>query len=326
MNDLSFNQYRKAHYKKDEKQENFLDDFNNYLLNKEQYEYEDFPLKYPFIFVIGAPRSGTTLLTQLIANTFDISYINNLAARFFLSPLHGIRFSKSVLGDNRNSAFQSDYARTYNLSDIHEFGYFWKYWLEKHTVEDIVQSKSNEEQINWTMVKNILATLQKETNRPFIFKNIYGSYHMEKLISLLKKVIWVYIERDQLDTAVSILNARKKYNTDLNVWWSYYPLEYNKIKDLDYWSQIAGQIHYLQKFYKNEFEKLPRENYLKVTYKEMCTSPYSIIDKIKSKCAAHGFEIPLANQIPENFPYKTYNDADEQKRIFRDRFERFQGG
>src|SRR6056297_1198149 len=118
------NQYRKGSYKKDEKDENFLEEFNKYLFQKEINEYCDYPVRHPFLFVVGPPRSGTTLLSQLIAYTFDVSYINNLVARFYLAPLHGIRFSKTVLGESKQSDFQSNYARTGNLSDIHEFGYF----------------------------------------------------------------------------------------------------------------------------------------------------------------------------------------------------------
>ncbi len=323
MENISFNRYRKDHYKKDAKEENFLEGFNNYLLKKEEKEYKDYPVEYPFIFVIGAPRSGTTLLTQLIASAFDIGYINNLAARFYLAPLHGLRFSRSVLGEKRETAFQSDYARTHNLADIHEFGYFWKYWLNKYTVDDIVQSSSNEKDLNWTALKNVLATLQNENNKPFIFKNIYGAYHMQKMVSVLKKVIWVYIERDKLDTAISILNARKKYNTDLNVWWSYYPLEYYDIKDMDYTWQIAGQIYYLQRYYMSEFEKLPEKNCLKVSYEELCYSPQAIIKKIRKKSIAHGFDIPIGGQIPNSFPIKTYDDFSEEKRIFSNRFDQF---
>src|SRR6056297_1827548 len=137
----NLNKYRKGSYKKNEKQENFLEDFNQYLFKKEINEYVDYPVKHPFLFVIGAPRSGTTLLTQLIANSFDISYINNLIARFYLAPLHGIRFSNTVLGDVRGSNFISDYARTNRLNEIHEFGYFWRYWLNKNTFDDITYSK-----------------------------------------------------------------------------------------------------------------------------------------------------------------------------------------
>ena len=318
------NQYRKESYKKDEKQENFLDEFNKYLLKKEINEYKDFPVKYPFLFVIGAPRSGTTLLTQLIANTFDVSYINNLSARFFLAPLHGIRFSKTVLGESRESAFRSDYARTQGLHEIHEFGYFWRYWLNKHSFDDITKAKEKEAEIDWGGVKKVLSTIQNETGRPFVFKNIYGSYHMQKFVDILQKAIFIYIERDELDTAVSILNARKKYNTDLNIWWSYQPLEYERLKNLDYWSQIAGQIYYLQRFYKKEMNELPEENYLTLSYKQMCNDPASVIEKIRRKCKMHdNYDIPLVNEPPKSFSYRTYDNSKEEKKIFKERFGKF---
>lgn len=312
------NKYRKGSYKKDQKQENFLEEFNKHLLKKEQDEYQDYPVKYPFLFVIGAPRSGTTLLTQLIANTFDISFFNNLSARFFLAPLQGLKFSQAVLGDARKSDFRSDYARTNSLNEIHEFGYFWRYLLNKHTFDDITLAKEKESEIDWKNVKKVLSTLQHETDRPFIFKNIYGSYHMQKFVEIMQKVLFIYIERDELDTAVSILNARKKYNTDLNVWWSYQPLEYESIKDQDYWTQIAGQIYYLQRFYKREMERLPARNHLSVTYKEMCMNPGAVIEKIQEKCKLHEkFDLPVVNQPPEQFPYRQYNDSTEEKNIFK---------
>jgi len=320
----NLNKYRKGIYRKDEKQENFLEEFNKYLLKKEIHEYKDYPVKHPFLFIIGAPRSGTTLLSQLIANTLDISYINNLSARFFLAPLHGIRFSNTILGNTRQSDFHSDYARTNGLNEIHEFGYFWRYWLNKHTFDDITFAKEKEAEIDWTGVRKVLSSLQNETNRPFVFKNIYGSYHMRKFVDILQKVIFIYIERDELDTAVSILNARKKYNTDLNTWWSYQPLEYNQLKNKDYWAQIAGQIYYLQEFYKKEMEQLPHKNHLSISYKQMCDEPSSVIEKIKDTCKMHeDYKIPVVNKPPKNFPYRTYENAREEKKIFKEKFDEF---
>jgi len=324
QNFKDLNQYRKDSYKKDEQNENFLEEFNRHLLSKEINEYQDHPVRYPFLFVIGLPRSGTTLLTQLIAHTFDISYINNLAARFFLAPLHGIKFSHTVLGEERVSDFQSDYARTHNLNDIHEFGYFWRYWLNKHTFEDIVHAKKLEPEINWNGLKKVLTTLQNETQKPFVFKNIYGSYHMEKFVEMLQKVVFIFIERDELDTAVSILNARKKYNTDLNVWWSYQPPEYHQIKDLDYWSQIAGQIHYLKKFYLEEMGKLPEKNRMHLSYREMCENPARVIQRIRDVCKMHGdYDLPPVHNPPDEFPYRSYNNAETEKRIFEEKLREF---
>lgn len=320
----SLNRSRKGDYKKNEQAESFLEEFNQYLLEKELNEYSAFPIHFPFLFVIGAPRSGTTLLSQLIANSFDISYINNLSARFFLAPLHGIRFSEAVLGKSRESDFRSNYARTTKLSDIHEYGYFWRHWLNKHTFDDISRAKEKENEIDWEGVLKVLSSLQHETQRPFVFKNIYGSYHMRKFTEMLGKVIFIYVERDELDSAVSILNARKKYNTDLNVWWSYQPLEYEKIKDLDYWSQIAGQIYFLRKFYLEEMERLPAKNQIRFTYREMCEDPLTVITKIKKVCQLHdGFNIRIINRPPQSFPFRKYEDSTREKQIFKERLEDF---
>ena len=37
----------------------------------------DKPLRHPPIFILGAPRSGSTLAIQIITSAFDLSYISN---------------------------------------------------------------------------------------------------------------------------------------------------------------------------------------------------------------------------------------------------------
>src|SRR5688572_30011389 len=52
----------------------------------------------PVVYIVGAPRSGTTLVSQLLAKYLDVGYINNLIARFWMRPLAGIRLSEICLG------------------------------------------------------------------------------------------------------------------------------------------------------------------------------------------------------------------------------------
>src|SRR5581483_9026315 len=46
------------------------------------------------IFILGLPRSGTTLLSQIIFNNLDLACTNNLIARFWDAPLCGTHLSK----------------------------------------------------------------------------------------------------------------------------------------------------------------------------------------------------------------------------------------
>ncbi len=313
------NKKRKKEYYKDHQEEDFLTAMNRLLQEREVANYGDYEIEYPFIFVFGLPRSGTTLLGQLIAYSFDIGYIDNLAARFWLAPVHGIHLSKSVLGNEKKVAFESDYARTSNVADLHEFGYFWRHWLKKETADDHIHCQEREGEIDWEGLKTTLSNIQREFDKALIFKNMFGAYHLKTLSRVLEKALWVYIKRDPLDVAISILEARKKHYDDLNTWWSNIPLEYNELKDLDYYQQIAGQVVYLGRFYDRETQQLSKlfNNVVEVNYREMCFGPAAILNRIEEACYRNWqFELKRAANPPVSFPFRTYNDRQAEKGKF----------
>ncbi len=309
---------RKGKYAKPTESEHFLLELNKTLQQKERRIYDDQAIKHPFIFVFGLPRSGTTLITQLIAHAFDLGYINNFVARFWLAPLHGIKLFRSIYGDYKHTDFKSDFARTSDISDIHEFGYFWRHWLKKESFEGVTRAGEIESSIDWQGLYQVLANIQNVFDRPMVFKNIFGSYHLKKMKDVLKRVIYVYIERDQLDAALSILNARKKYYGDPNTWWSYMPVEYDQIKDLDYRRQIAGQVYYLKRFYDNEIERNRLDNVVRISYEQMAKQPRSVLEAIAGKSVQlYGSNLNIVTKPPERFPFRTYEDHEEERQIFK---------
>jgi LPS sulfotransferase NodH len=311
------NKKRKDGYQKNNDLENFFLEMNKSLQSLEKTQYQNYDINHPFIFIIGLPRSGTTLMSQVLAHSLDTGYINNLISRFWLAPLHGIRLSNSVIGNSKKSDFYSDYARTFNITDIHEFGYFWRYWLKKETFDDVTFVKEREKNIEWDELLKVLSTMQHEFGKPMVFKNIFGSYHMVKFRELLQKVIYVHIERDQLDVAISILEARKKYYEDLNTWWSYQPIEYEKIKNLDYWHQIAGQIYYLKSFYQKQAKECGDKYVINVKYESLCTNPSQVINIISNRIKdLFSYNLEIINPISQPFPYRVYSDRKEEKEKF----------
>ena len=315
---------RKSEYQKDSSKEDFFLSMNRALQTIEKPLYRDYKIEHPFLFIIGLPRSGTTLLSQILAYSLNVGYINNLMSRFWLAPLHGIRLSKNLIGEEKKSDFNSNYARTSHISDIHEFGYFWRYWLKKETFDDVTFVKEREKNIDWKDLRKVLSTIQVEFNKAIVFKNIFGSYHMLKFRNLLQKVIYIYIERDTLDVAVSILEARRKYYEDLNTWWSYQPIEYEQIKNLDYWHQIAGQIYFLKRFYAEQ-AKLCREKYvLRINYKALCTNPVDVLELIQEHIqTVFDYKLKIVNKIKTPFPYRVYSDRSDEKEKFNNLLDEY---
>ena len=218
---------RRDEYAKDADDESFVRGLNEQLAPRELELYVECEIEHPFVFVVGLPRSGTTLLSQLLAYSLDAGYVTNFAARFWLAPVHGLRLGRILFGTEKPDQFESDYARTADPREIHEFGYFWRHWLRKETFGDIVRSRELESTVDWDGLRLTLANIQRELGRPYVGKNMLGAYHMAKLNEVLGEVLWVHIERDPLDVAVSILDARRKHYEDLRSWWSYVPLEYD---------------------------------------------------------------------------------------------------
>ncbi|WP_421773547.1 sulfotransferase [Gracilimonas sp.] len=312
------NEQRTGKYHKPAKEESFLEGLNNTLEKKETEEYINTDINHPLIFVIGLPRSGTTLLTQTLAHGLDVSYINNIAARFWAAPLHGLKLSDSLLDGKDSPYFRSDYATTHKLNDIHEFGYFWRKWLKKDSFEHIIHAEDYEPEIDWNGLKKVLGNLTSYRDKAFIFKNIFGAFHMSKLNQVLEKTLWIYIERDILDVAVSNLNARKKFYDDPNTWWSTAPPEFPKLKDLETIPQIAGQLHYLKRFYHREMNNLNSEGKgLHITYDELCKNPSSFLKVVQENInSLYHYKIPLNHELPDSFSQNKYEEDQGLKKEF----------
>lgn len=318
-----FYKNRQGKYTKSENTENFLLNMNKALQSQELLQYVKQEIRHPLFFVIGLPRSATTLTTQLLSAGFEAGFINNFVARFWLAPVHGIRLSNIIYGENKKTDFSSDYARTGEITDIHEFGYFWRYWLKKEEISGVTGAKAIESKIDWQGLKTVLANIQNEFDSPMVFKNIFGGYHIEKMTEILDKVVWVYIKRDILDSAVSILEARRKYYTDLGTWWSYMPVEYNLIKDRPYMEQIAGQVYYLKKYYDSYAEK-GFKNFIEIEYRDLAHSPASVLKNIAEKCVdLFNYELRISPDIPAGFPFRTYDDRVAEKEQFQKLIEKF---
>jgi LPS sulfotransferase NodH len=315
---------RRGTYVKDPGGEEFLERLNEYLRPRELELYRDVDVAHPFVFVVGLPRSGTTLLSQVLAYCLDAGYVNNFAARFWLAPVHGIRLARLIVGDAEDMSFESDYARTRTPLDIHEFGYFWRFWLKKETFEDVVHARERERDIDWTGLRRTLANVQHELGKPFVAKNMLGAYHLPKLREVLSQVIYVYVERDPLDVCVSILDARRKYYEDPATWWSYVPVEYPLLKDRDPFEQIAGQAHYLARFYERAFTELGEESVVRVSYARLCRDPASVLAAVQERAEdAYGYAIGARQPPPTQFPLRTHDDRAADKERFEALLGRF---
>jgi hypothetical protein len=103
---------------------------------------------------------------------------------------------------------------------------------------------------------------------------------MIKQIAPQAKII--FIKRNPLDTALSILRARKETQTPKNELWSVNPKNYKELVKLDEHEMVVKQIYYIEKQIYHDQKLFPKGNFLTVHYEHLCDNTVEEVNKIKN--------------------------------------------
>jgi hypothetical protein len=259
-------------------------------------------IKHPFLFVIGAPRTGTTVLTQVIAFLYQFGYINNVAARFWYTPLTGLNLSRSLLGKEPAPSFKSSHARTGALSDIHEYGKFWMCHLGFPSSQDVDWIDLDDECRRVTY--QALASIQSFFDRPVVMKGIFPAYCQKSINDMLgENAVWINIERNLIDTCLSVWKARNMKGR--NKWFGWYIPKSDRgpLFDMSIDEQIAFQVLYFRKVYREMAT-------CTIQLERLCDAPL----KTLFDCIPH----TQARALPKDaLKYHGYPDRDHAKHFTR---------
>ncbi len=292
-------------FQKDPKAEAFLDRLNRHLAPHQEAEYADHPEAYPTLFIIGTPRSGTTLLYQLISTYLDVGYINNLAASFWQAPVYGIRLSQKLIQEPKPSSFTSEFGRTHGLHEPHEFGYFWSAALNNKALR--YPTPEERASIDWGRLKYLLTNMAHAFAKPACYKVSIMGWHVERLLTLMRRACFVHIRRDPTDVAVSLLRFRMNMRGSLDQWISLKPASYASLKNEPYWVQVAGQAFHLEEEMSKQLRRADPERTLEVTYADLCTQPGTVLLKVQALLEHTGYRPDILFIPPPSFPYTTYS-------------------
>lgn len=265
-------------YRKNQRFEEVITSLNDQLAKSQNQILDDVHEDFPTVHILGAPRSGTTLVSQLIPSFLPFGHINNLIAAFWKAPVYGVELSNKLLGNNYKSNFQSDFGRTSGINEPHEFGYFWNYHLKYEQLQQ--KAQEHEKNVDWHRLSVLLKNITHSYQRPVVFKSFLAGFHSHKLYSQLNKTGFIYLKRDLVDNTLSILKLRKELNGDPAIWGSIKPRQYEVLKNLTVYEQIVGQILCLEHEYMTQLENIPNKNKIIASYEEICANPSSFLKRI----------------------------------------------
>jgi len=270
----------------------------------------------PPVFLIGPPRSGTTILYQLLCRHFNFGYINNFVSNWHRVPLTATKFYKLFFPKNNIIDLESHYGRSNFLSGPNEFGEFWYNWFNRKHYDKTALNSSEIIEIRRTV-----AGLTNLHQNSMIFKNVVNSVRIIKLKSIFKNCIFIVMNRDYLDIAQSILNSREKIYGDKNQWWSVMTTDYLDMLNKPFWIQIHNQILGVYSHIQRARIELGSEHFLFIDYKNLCLNTSNELGSLYNQLMKLGVNISSNGDFPNSLDYSTgqkvtNKDFDNLKNVF----------
>ena len=293
--------------------ENLLQEINGLLAATEERTVADLDFsmpKYPVVFVIGAPRCGSTVMMQLLAQTGHFAYPTNLLSRFYGAPYVGAKiqllltspeynFNDEIVDFSAHISFASTLGKTRGALEPNEFWYFWRRFIPNKQPQYLDPSQLVEVDARGFAAE--LAAIEAAFGKPFATKGHILEYNIPFLSSILDKALFVLVERHPLYNIQSLLEARVKYYGDRSVWYSVRPKEYEMLKDLDPIAQVTGQVYFTNKAIKEGLQQIAPARGLIVAYEHFCKFPQQVFESIADKFAQQGSVMNWECHGPEQF-------------------------
>lgn len=235
----------------------------------ERYRRTDLPL----VFIVAVPRTGTTLLYQLMARHLDVGYVNNFMARFWMAPIAGGAIYRELYGDDSTDIpLRSHLGATEGPESPHEFSWFWEYWTEFGDVDDHPEEDLAE--MNWEAIRRELEGLAGWFDAPVVMKSInYVNYQIEWIARQFPSARFLWMRRSSPYVAQSIYESRRERYEDPSVWWSVRPADVEDWLDRPPAEQIAHQIEDISAAIRSGFEAIDDRRHQTLTYEQLTTEP-----------------------------------------------------
>jgi len=249
------------------------------------------------IFIVGPPRSGTTLLYQLMVTAFNVSYLPNIANTFYLCPVLATKVTK-VLCPPYRSTWQSSFGVEKGLMAPSEGGNVWNRWFP-HVAREGYEYTMQLDPRDKVELVNMVNGIEKIFDAPFLNKNVKMSVRIPALLGIYHNACFVIIERDFDEVVTSNIMMRQVFG---RTWMSVAPLEYNEIKGLPQEEQVTLQIKYVIDNMETDIARY-EPLYTRVAYSELITQPFSIIDHLANtlKLELRDDTESLVERIPFSF-------------------------
>ena len=252
----------------------------------------------PAVFIVGGPRSGSTLFYQAMVQSLRFAYISNDTARF---PHSGPLAARLLRAERRRPhlKFDNKYGNTFGATGPSEAGRFWDLvfpWADEHTV--LADEWPLERQ---HFARRHVGGFVDLFGAPFLCKNLWHSVRIEALNQAFPSAAFIVMRRDIVLMAQSIMQQQRSRQASGEGFWSIRPRGLAAKRHLPLAQQVAWQIVLTERAIAKARARLGQHRFFDLPYESFCDRPEAWLEQVGSFLQGLGIELHRQSALRQRF-------------------------
>lgn len=253
------------------------------------------------VFIIGAPRSGSTVLYQAMLNYFDFGYITNLHCMFYGAPALAERVTR-ISAKRGSVAYQSEFGRTKGLSAPSECGAFWYRFFRRYP-QYIPLTQANPKSL--AHLRGSIRALGNAMGKPLLLKNLPCALRLAPLSKAFPEALYIVVNRNEGENAHSLLEARMKLSKTYDSWLSLEPPNIEYLKRLPVHEQAVEQIRSIHDVINEGRAMIGDQYFMGVNYEDFCNAPQLTMELVDQFLMKHDVQVAKRQVELPSFQQRT---------------------
>ena len=229
------------------------------------------------IFIVGAPRTGSTVLYQLTIDLFSLPYISNFTNNHFTKrPLPGLFLQKFF---RPSISLESSYGKTKGTFEPSEGSNVMKHWFggahpSQTNSTEILKGREQ------SLERTVRIAQKLYSGKPLTIKNAWNCFRIPYLSEAFPDSKFIWARRDIYQSAVSDLKARYVTKGTPSKWNSATPANIEELLTLPPHEQVIENKYEFNQAISKDFLDLPSDRTLSVWYEDLIENSKLEISRI----------------------------------------------
>jgi hypothetical protein len=233
--------------------------------------------RMPIVIVTGAPRVGTTIVSQVLSAHLPVTFFNNLTTLFPRAPIVANRLFRRMLRP-RATDYRSFYGRTHGFARQNDGLHLWDRWLgeDRYAVPEELAPPVAER------MRRFFAAYETAFGKPILTKNNALATHATTVARALPTSHFVFVRRQPEYAAQSILRAREVIQGSRSGPYGV-PDPQHRTVGKDAASPIeavCAQLAYHDRRMREQQEELGPGRFWVLEYEDFCRAPERIVERV----------------------------------------------